>query len=267
MGGWVSNGYALWVWKGSPLDDGFCWYDFKLSYSDDYGATFTEAAVVRRGMHTTATKYRYSIGTVPEMSIVSQLQVSVCAPDSDTCHHTLKSTDASLGQYYRSRFEDRTAGANTRAVLVPTNSDENEKPGNAFVVGWLEIDDTETHTYRIAMTAGKTYTLQPRREQRIHLRAALQRGVFNQLQDPARPRLHGDGRRSQQGAAAESAQQRRLGDNRRSQRRRDGHHRAARDHGLRCGGSRLHGGRQDAFQQAGVDHSGAVADRPHLGKH
>ena len=114
MGGWVSNGYALWVWKGSPLDDGFCWYDFKLSYSDDYGATFTEAAVVRRGMHTTATEYRYSIGTVPEMSIVSQLQVQVCAPDSDTCHHTLKSTDASLGQYYRSRFEDRTAGANTQ---------------------------------------------------------------------------------------------------------------------------------------------------------
>ena len=25
------------------------------------------------------------------------------------------------------------------------------------MTGWLEIDDTETHTYRIAMTAGKTY--------------------------------------------------------------------------------------------------------------
>ena len=50
VGGSVSNGYALWVWKGSPVDDGVCWVDFKLSYSDDYGATFTEAAVVRRGM-------------------------------------------------------------------------------------------------------------------------------------------------------------------------------------------------------------------------
>ena len=128
VGGSVSNGYALWVWKGSPLDDGFCWYDFKLSYSDDYGATFTEAAVVRRGMHTTATEYRYSIGTVPEMSIVSQLQVSVCAPDSDTCHHTLKSTDASLGQYYRSRFEDRMAGANTRAVLGRPGLPPAERP-------------------------------------------------------------------------------------------------------------------------------------------
>ena len=152
MGGWASNGYALWVWKGSPLDDGGCWVDFKLSYSDDYGATFTEAAVVRRYMHTTATEYRYSISTVPEMSIVGQLQV--CAPDSDTCPHTLKSTDASFDQYYYSRHEDKTAGANTKALLVPANSSEG---GNASVTGWLEIDDTETHTYRIAMTAGKTY--------------------------------------------------------------------------------------------------------------
>ena len=154
VGGWASNGYALWVWKGSPLDDGGCWVDFKLSYSDDYGATFTEAAVVRRYMHTTATEYRHSISTVPEMSIVSQLQVQVCAPDSDTCPHTLKSTDASFEQYYYSRHENKTAGANTKAVLVPANSSEG---GNASVTGWLEYDDTETHTYRIAMTAGKTY--------------------------------------------------------------------------------------------------------------
>ena len=154
VGGSVSNGYALWVWKGSPVDDGVCWVDFKLSYSDDYGATFTEAAVVRRGMGATATEYRYSIATVPEMSIVSQLQVQVCAPDSDTCHHTLKSTDASLHQWYYSRIENRTAGANTKSLLVPANSSEG---GNASVTGWLEYDDTETHTYRIAMTAGKTY--------------------------------------------------------------------------------------------------------------
>ena len=154
VGGWASNGYALWVWKGSPLDDGGCWVDFKLSYSDDYGATFTEAAVVRRYMHTTATEYRYSISTVPEMSIVSQLQVQVCAPDSDTCPRTLKSTDASFDQYYYSRHENKTAGANTKALLVPANSSEG---GNASVTGWLEYDGTETHTNRIAMTAGKTY--------------------------------------------------------------------------------------------------------------
>ena len=154
VGGWASNGYALWVWKGSPLDDGGCWVDFKLSYSDDYGATFTEAAVVRRYMHTTATEYRYSISTVPEMSIVSQLQLQVCAPDSDACPHTLKSTDASFDQYYYSRHEDRTKGANTKAVLVPANSSEG---GNAAVVGTLDLGTTETHTYRIAMTAGKTY--------------------------------------------------------------------------------------------------------------
>ena len=154
VGGSVSNGYALWVWKGSPVDDGGCWVDFKLSYSDDYGATFTEAAVVRRGMGAKASEYRYSIATVPELSIVSQLQVQVCAPDSDTCHHTLKSTDASLDQWYYSRHENKTAGANTKSLLVPANSSEG---GNAAVVGWLEYDDTETHTYRIAMTAGKTY--------------------------------------------------------------------------------------------------------------
>ena len=154
VGGSASNGYALWVWKGSPVADGVCWVDFKLSYSDDYGATFTEAAVVRRGMGAKASEYRYSIATVPEMSIVSQLQVQVCAPDSDTCHHTLKSTDASLDQWYYSRHENKTAGANTKALLVPANSSEG---GNAFVTGWLEYDDTETHTYRIAMTAGKTY--------------------------------------------------------------------------------------------------------------
>ena len=82
VGGSASNGYALWVWEGSPVDDGVCWVDFKLSYSDDYGATFTEAAVVRGGMGATATEYRYSVATVPEMSIVSQLQVQVCAPDA-----------------------------------------------------------------------------------------------------------------------------------------------------------------------------------------
>ena len=107
-------------------------------------------------MHTTATEYRYSIKTVPEMSIVSQLQVSVCAPDSANCAHTLKSTDASLDQWYYSRIENKRAGANTKAVLVPTNSSGGF--GNAAVVGGIfEIGGSETHTFRIAMTAGKTY--------------------------------------------------------------------------------------------------------------
>ena len=96
VGGSASNGYALWVWETSPLDADSCWFDFRLSYSDDYGATFTEAAVVRRGMDTNAREFRYSYAAVPEMSIVSQLQVSVCTPDSANCAYTLKSTDASL---------------------------------------------------------------------------------------------------------------------------------------------------------------------------
>ena len=69
-------------------------------------------------------------------------------------HHTLDSTDASFDQYYYSGHENKTAGANTKALLVPANSSEG---GNAAVTGWLEYDDTETHTYRIAMTKGKTY--------------------------------------------------------------------------------------------------------------
>ena len=41
-------------------------------------------------------------------------------------------------------------------MLVPTNSSESF--GNAALVGTLDIGSSETHTYRIAMTAGKTYT-------------------------------------------------------------------------------------------------------------
>ena len=41
-------------------------------------------------------------------------------------------------------------------MLVPTNSSEGV--GNAAVVGTLDIGSSETHTYRIAMTTGKTYT-------------------------------------------------------------------------------------------------------------
>ena len=171
VGGSATNGSALWVWRSvardPDVDPQGCWYDFRLSYSDDYGATFTEAAVVRGAVGTTdnetytidGTTYQRNIerhgAAVPELSIVSALRVSVgCDSEGENCAHTLDSTDASFDQYYYSRHENKTAGANTKAVLVPANSSEG---GNASVTGWLEYDDTETHTYRIAMTAGKTY--------------------------------------------------------------------------------------------------------------
>ena len=171
VGGSATNGGALWVWRSvardPDVDPQGCWYDFRLSYSDDYGATFTEAAVVRGAVGTTdnetytidGTTYQRNIerhgAAVPELSIVSALRVSVgCDGEGENCAHTLDSTDASFDQYYYSRHENKTAGANTKALLVPANSSEG---GNAAVVGGLEYDDTETHTYRIAMTAGKTY--------------------------------------------------------------------------------------------------------------
>ena len=171
VGGSATNGGALWVWRSVARDPAVdpqgCWYDFRLSYSDDYGATFTEAAVVRGAVGTTdnetytidGTTYQRNIerhwAGVPELSIVSVLRVSVgCDSEGENCDHTLDSTDASFDQYYYSRHENKTAGANTKALLVPANSSEG---GNASVTGWLEYDDTETHTYRIAMTKGKTY--------------------------------------------------------------------------------------------------------------
>ena len=171
VGGSATNGSALWVWRSvardPDVDPQGCWYDFRLSYSDDYGATFTEVAVVRGAVGTTdnetytidGTTYQRNIerhgAGVPELSIVSVLRVSVgCDGEGENCAHTLDSTDASFDQYYYSRHEDRTKGANTKALLVPANSSEG---GNAAVVGTLDLGTTETHTYRIAMTAGKTY--------------------------------------------------------------------------------------------------------------
>ena len=171
VGGSATNGSALWVWRSvardPDVDPQGCWYDFRLSYSDDYGATFTEAAVVRGAVGTTdnetytidGTTYQRNIerhgAAVPELSIVSVLRVSVgCDGEGENCAHTLDSTDASFDQYYYSRHENKTAGANTKALLVPANSSEG---GNAAVVGTLDLGTTETHTYRIAMTAGKTY--------------------------------------------------------------------------------------------------------------
>ena len=64
VGGSASNGNVQWKWKSvappAPAAgvDG-CenrWVDFRLSYSDDYGATFTGAEVVRRYIHNTDTR-------------------------------------------------------------------------------------------------------------------------------------------------------------------------------------------------------------------
>ena len=96
------------------------------------------------------------VAGVPELSIVSALRVSVgCDSEGEDCAHTLDSTDESFDQYYYSHHENKTAGANTKAVLVPANSSEG---GNAAVVGTFDLGTSETHTYRISMTAGKTYT-------------------------------------------------------------------------------------------------------------
>ena len=105
VGGSATNGGALWVWRSvardPDVDPQGCWYDFRLSYSDDYGATFTEAAVVRGAVGTTdnetytidGTTYQRNIerhgAAVPELSIVSALRVSVgCDSEGENCAHT-----------------------------------------------------------------------------------------------------------------------------------------------------------------------------------
>ena len=89
--------------------------------------------------------------------------------------------------------------------------------------------------------------------ERLHLRAALQRGVRDWLQDAAGPRLHGDRRNGEEGAAAGAGQRHRLEDHGESRRQRRGGRRPAGDHGLRRAGSHLHRGRADAVPPAGAD--------------
>ena len=93
----------------------------------------------------------------------------------------------------------------------------------------------------------------PRRECRVYLRTALQRGVRPQLQDPAGLRLHGDRRRGDRGAADRAAWQHPVGDHRPAvrQRRRDRH--AARHHRLRGPGCCVNRGRQDALRRGEAD--------------
>ena len=97
VGGSASNGSVQWKWKNvappapAPGVDG-CenrWVDFRVSYSDDYGATFTGAEVVRGYIHNTDTatytiggkefnrNEEYHSGSAPELSIVSKLRVEV----------------------------------------------------------------------------------------------------------------------------------------------------------------------------------------------
>ena len=92
----------------------------------------------------------------PELSIVSKLRVEVgCDADGANCAHSLDSTPASFKPYYRSRSTGRYDGANTEALLAPANYCT-DCWGNARVIGWLDIGE-DPHTYRIHMTAGRTY--------------------------------------------------------------------------------------------------------------
>ena len=176
VGGSASNGNVRWVWKSvappAPAAgvDG-CEsrsVDFRLSYSDDYGATFTGAEVVRRYIHNTDTETitiggkelnrneEYHSASTPELSIVSKLRVEVgCDADGANCAHSLDSVPGSFKPYYRSYSTGRYDGANTEALLAPANYCT-DCWGNARVIGWLDIGE-DPHTYRIHMTAGKTY--------------------------------------------------------------------------------------------------------------
>ena len=177
MGGSASNGSVQWKWKSvappapAPGVDG-CenrWVDFRVSYSDDYGATFTGAEVVRGYIHNTDSvtytiggkefnrNEEYHSGSAPELSIISKLRVEVgCAAAGANCAHSLDSTPGSFKPYYRSYFTGRENGANTEALLAPANYCTDCR-GNASVIGWLDIGEDPPHTYRVHMTAGKTY--------------------------------------------------------------------------------------------------------------
>ena len=139
-----------------------------VSYSDDYGATFTGAEVVRGYIHNTDTatytiggkefnrNEEYHSGSTPELSIVSKLRVEVgCDAAGANCAHSLDSAAGSFKPYYRSYSTGRYDGADTEALLAPANYCT-DCWGNASVIGWLDIGE-DPHTYRIHMTAGKTY--------------------------------------------------------------------------------------------------------------
>ena len=98
----------------------------------------------------------YHSGSTPELSIVSKLRVEVgCDAAGANCAHSLDSVADSFKPYYRSYSTGRYDGAGSEALLVPANYCT-DCWGNARVIGWLDIGE-DPHTYRIHMTAGKTY--------------------------------------------------------------------------------------------------------------
>ena len=100
----------------------------------------------------------------------------------------------------------------------------------------------------------------PRRRERLHLRAAFQRGVPPELQDPAGRCVHGDWRDGEEGTATGQAEQHPLADHGRTRlQRRSGHHPAG-PPGLRSAGCHLHRGWKEAVRRAGVDRQRSVAE-------
>ena len=155
VGGDASRWNVLWVWKSSPRDHG-CHIDVRIYYTDDYGGTYTEAAVLREYLKPVGWEFRHSL-QMPEMSMVSGVRVSVgCDSEGANCAHTLDSTTESFHPIYYSNGKNKRAGANTEAWLVPTNMSGSF--GNAAVGGFLDIGEDPPDTYRITMTAGVTYT-------------------------------------------------------------------------------------------------------------
>ena len=155
VGGDASRWNVLWVWQSSPRDHG-CHIDVRIYYTDDYGDTYTEAAVLREYLKPVGWEFRHSL-QVPEVSIVNGVRVSVgCDSEGANCAHTLDSTVESFHPIYYSNGKNKRAGANTEAWLVPTNMSGNF--GNASVLSYIDLGTGETHTYRITMTAGVTYT-------------------------------------------------------------------------------------------------------------
>ena len=117
----------------------------------------TDTATYTRGGKEFNRNEEYHSASTPELSIVSRLRVEVgCDAAGANCAHSLDSTPGSFKPYYRSYFTGRENGADTEALLVPANYCT-ECRGNAEVVGWLDIGEDHPHTYRIHMTAGKTY--------------------------------------------------------------------------------------------------------------
>ena len=100
----------------------------------------------------------------------------------------------------------------------------------------------------------------PRRLVRVHLRDRVQRGVRNQLRDSAGRRLQCDGRHGRECAENGQAQQHLLAHQGKAHPHRGRYRGPAGNHGLQCRWSRLHSGREEALQPAGVhrQRSGAV---------